>query len=101
MNLFTKIYSVVLVLFIAVISFVSLQLSTSRIAEIDKMLIENHRLTGSLVASEVKRWQAEGKWPFDALRNLTVHDDFLFWWIADDKNIIYLADENKYENVKY
>lgn len=94
MKLFGKIYSVVLVLFFVVISFITLQVSSRRISETKKILIDKHQITGSLVTSEIKRWHAEDKWPFEALRNLaTQEDDFLFWWIVADDDTIYLADK--------
>lgn len=96
MQLFTKIYVLVLVLFVVVASSIALQVSSLRIAETQKMLIDKHRLTGALATSEIQRWQAEGKWPFKALRNLASQDDFLFWWITDDRGIIHLADEAAY-----
>ncbi|MCK4837660.1 MAG: HAMP domain-containing protein [Desulfobulbaceae bacterium] len=96
MNLFWKIYSVVLVLFIVVICLVTLQVSSRRIAETETLLIEHHRLTGSMVSSEVQRWHAEGKWPFAALRKLAGQDNFLFWWIVADDKTIYLADKVEY-----
>jgi methyl-accepting chemotaxis protein len=96
MNLFGKIYSVVLVLFILVVSFITIRSSTGRIVETEKLLIEKHRVTGSLVTSEIQRWQSEGKWPFKALKSLTEQDDFLFWWIVADDSSIHLADNTDY-----
>ncbi len=96
MKLFWKIYSVVLMLIIIVVVLVTLQVSASRLTETEKMLVEKHRLTGALVTSEIQRWQSEGKWPFEALLNLTGQDDFLFWWIVDDDSNVYLADKAEY-----
>ena len=96
MNLFGKIYSVVLILFILVVSFITVTSSTGRIEETENLLIEKQRITGSLVTSEIQRWKSQGKWPFKALRTLTEQDDFLFWWIAADDNKIHLADNAEY-----
>jgi PAS domain S-box-containing protein len=95
-QLFTKIYGVVLVLFVVVVSFIALKVSSNHIAETERLLIDKHRLSGSLAASEIQRWQAEGKWPFEALRNLASQSEFLFWWITDDQEIIHLADKVEY-----
>ncbi len=61
--------------------------------EVRKLLIDEHRIIGSLMANEIKRWQNESKWPFDALYSLSQREGFKFWWIVDENNKIHLSDD--------
>jgi PAS domain S-box-containing protein len=92
MNLFGKIYSVALILFILVIALITFQFSASRLHEAEQLLIEKQMVSGDLVTSEIQRWKSEDKWPFKALKALADQKDFLFWWVVADDNTIFLAD---------
>jgi len=93
MNLFAKIYGVGLILFLAVMAFIILHMSARRIAETEHLLLEREQTEAELVTSEIQRWHSVGKWPFETLRSIAGHDHFLFWWIVDKDNVIYLADQ--------
>jgi len=93
MRLFWKIYCVVFIAFAAVIALSSYVTSAKRISDAEKSVAEEHRIIGSLIASEIERRQSESKWPFESLKRLSGHHDFIFWWIVKEDGIIHLADK--------
>jgi PAS domain S-box-containing protein len=93
MKLFWKIYCAVLVAFVTVITLSSYVTSAKRISQAEKSIAEQHRVIGSLVSSDTERSRLESKWPFESLRRLSEHPDFIFWWIVGENGIIHLADK--------
>ncbi|MCG6863309.1 MAG: PAS domain S-box protein [Chromatiaceae bacterium] len=96
MNLFAKIFAVVLLLFVVSISAITFTMSDRHIERMEKVLVDRHLFLGRLITNEVQRWQSEGKWPFATLNKLTREDDIRFWWIVDSDGIIHLADDNRF-----
>jgi PAS domain S-box-containing protein len=93
MKLFWKIYCAVLIAFVAVIALSSYVTSAKRISQAEKSIAEQHRIIGSLVSSDIEQSQRESKWPFESLRRLSEHHDFIFWWIVRQDGIVHLADK--------
>ena len=95
MNLFGKIYSAVLVLYIIVVAALTLHVTQQRVTETEFLLGEKYRVTGAMATSEIQRWHAQGMWPFEALREISGMSGFLFWWIGNDDGEIHLADKSE------
>ncbi len=93
MKLFWKIYCVVFISFVAVIALSSYVTSAQRISDAEESIAEEHRAIGSFIASDIERRQSESKWPFESLKRLSEHHDFIFWWIVQEDGIIHLADK--------
>jgi len=93
MRLFWKIYGVVFISFVAVIVLSSYITSAKRISDEEESIAEEHRIIGSLIASDIERRQSESKWPFESLKKLSEYHDFIFWWIVREDGTIHLADK--------
>jgi len=92
MKLFAKIYSAVFVSFVAAIALISYVTTVKQISDAEHRTIDLHRTIGSLISKDIERGHIESKWPFESLKRLSNHHNFLFWWIIDDTGSIYLAD---------
>ncbi len=93
MTLYSKIFTTVLICFIAAISFVTICMTDRHVEQAEKILLEKQSFIGMTLTSEIQRWQSQNKWPFMALNTLASHDGFHFWWIVDNNGAIYLAND--------
>jgi signal transduction histidine kinase len=92
MELFWKIFIPVLISFVIIISLLSYIVTTYEIADKEESIIKEFQSVGNFVAKEIEISYSESKWPFETLNKLSEREDFLFWWIVDDKGEIHLSD---------
>lgn len=59
-------------------------------------LISQYRDVANILATEVEVGYYESKWPFESLKKLTQKNDFLFWWLIDERGRIYLSDNSTF-----
>jgi len=93
MKLFWKIFAVVLITFVVLVSTISYLITAKQIANAEYRLAEKFTSAGDFICREMKHYSAESRWPFEALNSLTKQPGFLFWWIVRDNGVIHLADQ--------
>lgn len=96
MRLFWKLfYSFFIFILVAIASFSYISYSRQISSSIEGIESKYHAI-GSLLAREIEINYLQGTWPFDSLKSLKGENEFLFWWVIDEKGRIYLADDEKF-----
>lgn len=93
MNLFRKIFTLVLIIFIIVFVGISYFYINQEVSNAQENIIEQYNVLGNFLAKELEVGYLESRWPFENLQKLSTRKDFIFWWVVKDDNSIYLADQ--------
>jgi len=96
MNLFWKIFFPVFLSFVIVAAVAAWVVIRYEISRQEAATIAMHKAMASVIANDVERSYLEGRWPFEDLRCLSEHGDFLFWWIVRDDGQIHLAHDSAF-----
>ena len=96
MKLFWKIFISMFISFVFIFSSISYIISVKHISDMEKDIIEDHKILGSFLSKEVEVGYFENKWPFESLKKLSKHKGVLFWWIVRDDGTIHLADNESF-----
>lgn len=96
MKLFWKIFISMFISFVFIVSSISYIISVKHISDMEKDIIEDHKILGSFLSKEVEVGYFENKWPFESLKKLSKHKGVLFWWIVKDDGTIHLADNESF-----
>jgi len=93
MRIFWKIFAFSFLLFIAVVLLIFYLVLAQQKVVTETNIIEENRIIGRILARQLEKDYLEMKWPFVALNTVAEHDDFLFWWVVRNDDIIHLADD--------
>lgn len=96
MKLFWKIFAAVFISFVIVISLISYVVTVRRISDAKEHIVEENRVIGSFISREIEKSHQESRWPFESLKKLSDHKNFLFWWVVRDDGIVHLADTTSF-----
>jgi PAS domain S-box-containing protein len=96
MKIFWKIFALSFLLFMVVVLFIFYFTLSRQILEVEKHVVQENRVIGSLLSKEIEEDFLERKWPFVSLDKIAQRDDFLFWWVVKKDGTIYLADNAAY-----
>jgi PAS domain S-box-containing protein len=93
MKLFWKIFSSVLLCFVAMVFLISYMAIAYEISNQRKDIVDDNRMIGRFVSKDIEVGYLNSEWPFESLKQLSLREGFLFWWVVRDDGIIHLADK--------
>ena len=93
MKLFWKLFLAAFVSFAIVVALVSYVVVHKEISEVEKSIADKNGVVGGVLAKEIEKDFVKAQWPFESLREISEHEDFLFWWVVTDDGKIHLADD--------
>ncbi|MBN1412375.1 MAG: PAS domain S-box protein [Spirochaetales bacterium] len=91
MKVLWKLFIPVYLFFVVLLTFISHFYADSRMKIAREHVIEQHKTIGRYVIKRLESGFLESKWPFDSLKELSSQKDFMFWWITNEDNIIYIS----------
>ena len=100
MNLFWKIFVLIFICFVLVVSSISYIISVKQISDAERGVIEDYKIIGSFLSKEIEVGYFESRWPFESLKKLSEYKGVLFWWIVRDDGTIHLADNISFMGTK-
>lgn len=92
-ELFTRLFSWILILFVVVL-LTNIGLFTYQQTKIlEKSLIKEYKLLTQITTSQLEAGYLSGIWPFETLRKMSKSENVVFWYVIQPDGIVKIADD--------